>query len=43
MADKELEVKLLIKMEGWKKQLIINKILDFLKELEIIKVEMEEK
>ena len=39
----ELEITILLKLDTWKKQETKDKILDFLKTLNIIKLEMEEK
>lgn len=38
-----LEVKIAIKLDSWKKKDTKNEILEFLKTLDIVKLEMEEK
>ena len=43
MVDDELVITMTIKLDSWKKQDTKNEILDFLKTLNIIKLEMEEK
>lgn len=43
MRDDELIITMTIKLDSWKKQDTKNEILDFLKTLNIIKLEMEEK
>lgn len=43
MNKNELIITMTIQLDSWKKQDIKNEILDFLKTLNIIKLEMEEK
>lgn len=43
MNKDELVITMTIQLDSWKKQDIKNEILDFLKTLNIIKLEMEEK
>ena len=43
MGEKELEVKITIEYEDYKRKDIKEKIYEFLKELDVTKLEMEEK
>lgn len=43
MAKEELEVKITIEYEDYKRRDIKEKLYEFLKELDVIKLEMEEK
>lgn len=43
MKDDTLEVKIVIKLDSWKKKEVRNELLEFLKSLDIIQLEMEEK